>query len=68
MRRRRSPQPASLPEGVGSAPSPAAPPDAEARRRALGALARAGFPRSVAEAVLALDAAEAEARIARFRR
>jgi regulatory protein len=49
-------------------PFAAAPPDAEARRRALGALARAGFPRSVAEAVLALDAAEAEARIARFRR
>ena len=42
--------------------------DAEARRRALAALARAGFPRAVAEAVLSMDAAEAEARIARFRR
>jgi regulatory protein len=42
--------------------------DAEARRRALGSLARAGFPRTVAEAVLAMDEGEAEARIARFRR
>lgn len=49
-------------------PYAAAPQDGEARRRALAALARAGFPRDVAEAVLALDADEAEARIARFRR
>jgi regulatory protein len=42
--------------------------DAEARRRALAALARAGFPRGVAEAVLSMPHAEAEARIARFRR
>lgn len=44
------------------------PEDPEARRRGLAALARAGFPRAVAEAVLAMPAEEAEARIARFRR
>jgi regulatory protein len=49
-------------------PFAAAAPDAEARHRALAALARAGFPRAVAEAVLAMDEDEAEARIARFRR
>lgn len=49
---------------------PFGPPDPppEARRRALAALARAGFGRAVAEAALAMDAAEAEARIAAFRR
>lgn len=41
--------------------------DAAARLKALAALARAGFPRGVAEAVLRMDHAEAEARIARFR-
>jgi regulatory protein len=40
----------------------------EARRKALAALARAGFARPVAEAALAMDAEEAEARIAAFRR
>lgn len=49
---------------------PFGPPDPspEARRKALAALARAGFPRSIAEAALAMDRAEAEARIAAFRR
>jgi regulatory protein len=49
---------------------PYGPPDPppEARRRALAALARAGFPRAIAEAALAMDAEEAEARIAAFRR
>lgn len=49
---------------------PFGPPDAppEARQKALAALARAGFSRAVAEAALALDADEAEARIAVFRR
>lgn len=42
--------------------------DAAARMKALAALARAGFPRAVAEAVLRMEAAEAEGRIARFRR
>jgi regulatory protein len=42
--------------------------DDAARLKALAALARAGFPRGVAEAVLGMDEAEAEARIARFRR
>ncbi|QXM23430.1 RecX family transcriptional regulator [Elioraea tepida] len=59
-RRRIGPFAAEAPHDPASA--------AEARRRALAALARAGFPRSVAEAVLAMDAAEAEARIAAFRR
>jgi regulatory protein len=40
----------------------------KARQKALAALARAGFPRAVAEAVLRMDAEEAKARIARFRR
>ncbi len=43
-------------------------PDEAGRRKALAALARAGFPRAVAEAVLRMDVDEAEARIARFRR
>ncbi|MBW8270946.1 RecX family transcriptional regulator [Caldovatus aquaticus] len=41
---------------------------AEARRRALGALARAGFPRAVAEAALGMAPAEAEARLLAARR
>ena len=41
---------------------------AVARNRALGALARAGFPREVAEAALDTGAAEAEARILAARR
>ncbi len=41
--------------------------DEAARQKALAALARAGFPRAVAEAVLRMESAEAEARIARFR-
>jgi len=49
-------------------PFAASPPDQQALRRALAALARAGFPRPVAEAAVAMDMAEAEARIARFRR
>lgn len=49
-------------------PFAVAPADAAARQKALAALARAGFPRAVAEAVLRMDPAEAEARIARFRR
>jgi regulatory protein len=49
---------------------PYGPPDPtpDARRRALAALARAGFPRALAEAALAMDVEEAEARIAAFRR
>jgi regulatory protein len=49
---------------------PYGPPDPpeEARRKALAALARAGFGRAVVEQALAMDAEEAEARIARFRR
>ena len=49
---------------------PYGPPDPppEARRKALAALARAGFPRALAEAALAMEAEEAEARIAAFRR
>jgi regulatory protein len=49
---------------------PFGPPDPppEARQKALAALARAGFARAVAEAALAMDAAEAETRIAAFRR
>jgi regulatory protein len=39
----------------------------EARRKALAALARAGFTRDIAAAVLAMDGDEAEARIAAFR-
>ncbi|SHI42260.1 regulatory protein [Roseomonas rosea] len=39
-----------------------------ARMKAMGALARAGFPREVAEAALDLDRAEAEARIIESRR
>lgn len=48
-------------------PFATAPQDDATRRKALAALARAGFPRAIAEAVLAMDAAEAEDRIARFR-
>lgn len=49
---------------------PFGPPDPpeEVRQKALAALARAGFARAVAEAALAMDAEEAEARIAAFRR
>lgn len=49
---------------------PFAPPDMppEVRRKALAVLARAGFSRAAAEAALAMDAEEAEARIAAFRR
>jgi regulatory protein len=39
--------------------------DADGRRRELGMLARAGFPRDVAERALAMPAAEAEALVAR---
>jgi regulatory protein len=39
----------------------------EQRRRALSALARAGFPQDVAETALRLSRAEAEALIIRFR-
>ena len=41
--------------------------DAAGRLKALAALARAGFPRAVAEAVLRMGEDEAEARIAAFR-
>ncbi|WP_439576934.1 regulatory protein RecX [Elioraea sp.] len=49
---------------------PYGPPDPppEARLKALAALARAGFSRAIAEAALAMDPDEAEARIAAFRR
>lgn len=49
---------------------PFGPPDAppEAQRKALAALARAGFTRPVAEAALAMEIEEAEAQIAAFRR
>lgn len=43
-------------------------PDPEARRKALGALARAGFARDVAEAALDLDPEEAETRLLAARR
>jgi regulatory protein len=42
-------------------PFAAAPPDAEARRRILAALARAGFPSGVARRALAMGRVEAEA-------
>jgi len=42
--------------------------DAEVRRRELGMLARAGFPRDVAERALAMPAAEAEEMVARLAR
>jgi regulatory protein len=42
--------------------------DADATRRELGMLARAGFPRDVAERALAMPAAEAEAMVARLAR
>jgi regulatory protein len=42
--------------------------DAEARRRALAALARGGFAQAVARAALAMDAAEAEERLLAARR
>lgn len=44
------------------------PEDADARRRSLGALARAGFTRDVAEAALAMDPETAEARLIEHRR
>lgn len=44
------------------------PPDAAGRLRELGVLARAGFPRDIAERALRLDPAEAEARVATLRR
>ena len=45
-----------------------APPDAAGRLRELGVLARAGFPRDVAERALRLEPADAEARVAALRR
>lgn len=45
-----------------------APMDAAVRLKALAALARGGFPRAVADAALDMPAAEAEARLAAFRR
>ncbi len=45
-----------------------APPDATGRLRELGVLARAGFPRDVAERALRLDSAEANALVAALRR
>jgi regulatory protein len=51
-------------------PDPPEEPEAAraARLKAMGSLARAGFPRDVAEAALDLDPAEAEARIIEARR
>ncbi len=46
----------------------AGPPDAEAHRRELAMLARAGFPREVAEQALAMPAEEAAAAVARAAR
>jgi regulatory protein len=43
-----------------------APPDADARRRELAVLARAGFPRDVAERALAMTVEEAEAMVTRL--
>jgi regulatory protein len=48
-------------------PFRAAPVDAAAARRELGVLARAGFPRAVAERALAMDPDEAEAIVHRLR-
>jgi regulatory protein len=50
------------------APSEEAEAARAARMKALGSLARAGFPRDVAEAALDYDPAEAEARIIESRR
>lgn len=44
------------------------PPDAAGWRRELGVLARAGFPRDIAERALRLNPIEAEARVAALRR
>jgi regulatory protein len=49
-------------------PFAASPPSPEARLKAMGALARAGFPRDVAEAALDMDPATAEDRLLAARR
>ena len=59
-RRRQGPFDRDPPEEVEAARA--------ARLRAMGSLARAGFPREVAEVALDMDAAEAEARIIEARR
>ncbi len=49
-------------------PSPQGEADAETRRRELGVLARAGFPRQIALCALGMDAATAEALVLGLRR